>query len=123
MVLAYGFLLWLTTFLVSVVIKPLKDTSVPLFDSLMPVALSALTLWFLYLYFKGLPSGYGKAGMIAGVLWLAMNILLDQLLFTWGPMQMTFTDYMYDIGLTYLLIPVITTGTGYLMDVARKPQK
>jgi hypothetical protein len=119
MILVYGFLLWLTTFLVSVVINPLKDTSVPLFDSLMPVALSALTLWFLYLYFKGVPSGYAKAGQIAGVVWLIMNILLDQLLFSWGPMQMTFTDYIYDIGLTYLLIPVITTGAGYLMDKAR----
>jgi hypothetical protein len=65
MVLVYGFLLWPTTFLVSVVINPLKDTSVPLFDSLMPVALSAPTLWFLYLYFKGVPTGYAKAGLIA----------------------------------------------------------
>lgn len=101
------------------VINPLKDTSVPLFDSLMPVALSALTLWFLYLYFKGVPSGYAKAGLIAGVVWLIINIVLDQFLFSRGPMQMTFTDYMYGIGLTYLLIPVITTGAGYLMDTAR----
>jgi hypothetical protein len=121
MIFIYGFLLWLTTFLVSVVIYPLKDTSVPLFDSLMPVALAALTLWFLYLYFKGVPSGYTKAGLVAGIVWLIMNILPDQFLFSWGPMQMTFTDYLYDIGLTYLLIPVITTGSGYLMDRARAP--
>jgi hypothetical protein len=119
MMLVYGFLLWLTTFLVSVVIRPLKDTSVPLFDSLMPVALAALTLWFLYLYFKGVTSGYAQAGLIAGVVWLVMNVLLDQLLFSWGPMQMTLIDYMYDIGLTYLLIPVITTGAGYLMDAVK----
>jgi hypothetical protein len=48
-----------------------------------------------------------------------MNVLLAQLLFSWGPMQMTFTDYMYDIGLMYLMIPMITTGTGYLMDKTR----
>jgi hypothetical protein len=119
MIVVYGFLLWLTTFFVSMVIYPLKDISVPLFDSLIPVALAALTLGFLYLYFKGVPSGYAKAGLIAGVVWLIMNILLDQLLFSWGPMQMTFTDYMYDIGLTYLLVPVITTGAGYLIDRAR----
>ena len=97
----------------------LKDTSVPLFDSLIPVALSALTLWFLYLYFKGVPSGYTKAGLMAGVVWLIMNIMLDHSCSSRGPMQMTFTDYMYDIGLTYLLIPVITTGTGYMMDKTR----
>jgi hypothetical protein len=123
MILAYGFLLWLTTFLVSMVIYPLKDISVPLFDSLIPVALSALTLLFLYLYFKGVPSGYAKAGLVAGIVWIILNIMLDQLLFSWGPMQMTLTDYLYDIGLTYLLIPVITTGAGYLMDKARAPVK
>jgi hypothetical protein len=122
-VFIYGFLLWLITFFVSVVIYPLKDISVPLFDSLMPVALSALTLWFLYLYFKGVPSGYAKAGLVAGIVWIILNILLDQLLFSRGPMQMTFADYMYDIGLTYLLIPVITTGAGYLMDRARAPEQ
>ena len=131
--LVYGFLLWLTTFLVSWVLKdalgvPGKPDVVSngylLFESLIPVALAALTLWYLYLHFKGVPSGFAKAGLIAGVVWLVMNILLDQLLFAWGPMQMSFGRYMCDIGFTYLLIPVITTGAGYLMDRAasRFPQ-
>jgi len=123
MMLVYGFLLWLTTFLISVVINPLKDTSVPLFDSLMPVALALLTLWFLYLYFKGVPRDFAKAGLVAGIVWLVMNVLLDQLLFARGPMQMSFADYVYDIGLTYLMIPVITTGAGYLMDRSRATVK
>jgi len=29
-------------------------------------------------------------------------------------MQMSFADYIMDIGLTYVMIPVITTGMGYL---------
>lgn len=118
-IVLFGFLLWLVTFIVSVALYPVKDVSVPLFDSLMPVALSALTLLFLYLHFKGTASGFAKAGFVAGVVWLIMNILLDQLLFSWGPMQMSFVNYLYDIGLTYLMIPVITTGAGFLTDFAR----
>jgi hypothetical protein len=116
--LVYGFLLWLVTFVFSVAIHPLKDTSntAPLFESLMAVALSLFTLWFLYLYFKGVSGDFAKAGLVAGIVWLVISILLDQLLFTWGPMQMSFVDYMYDIGLTYLMVPVITTCVGYLMD-------
>jgi hypothetical protein len=38
-----------------------------MFDSLMPVALLALTLRFLYLYFKGVPSGYAKAGYLMDI--------------------------------------------------------
>ena len=120
MMLVYGFLLWLTTFLVSVALGPVKDYSGQLFDSLMPVAIALLTVWFLYLYFKGVPPGFARAGLVAGVVWLVLNILLDQLLFAWGPMRMSFADYMYDIGFTYFMIPPITAGAGYLMDWARK---
>jgi hypothetical protein len=133
MMLVYGFLLWLTTFLVSWILKDVTGTNVEtldvtninvlLFESLIPGALAALTLWFLYLYFKGVPGDFAKAGLVAGIVWLAMNVLLDQLLFSWGPMQMSFDRYMYDIGLTYLMIPVITAGAGFLMDRARATAK
>jgi len=32
-----------------------------------------------------------------------------------SPMKMSFADYMMDIGLTYLIIPVICIGFGYLL--------
>lgn len=116
LMIVYGFLLWLITFLVSWAIYPLKGESQLLFDSLMPVAIAALTMFFLYLYFKGVPSGFFTGGLIAGIAWLVMNLLLDQLLFSWGPMQMSFIDYMYDIGFTYLMIPFITGGAGLMLD-------
>ncbi|HUL62972.1 MAG TPA: hypothetical protein VLT35_07895 [Methanocella sp.] len=128
LMLVYGFLLWLTTFIVSWILKsatgsPGQPTEVTYgylaFESLIPVALAALTLWFSYLYFKGMPGDFAKAGLLAGVVWMVVNVLLDQLLFAWGPMQMPFERYVYDIGLTYLMIPVITAGAGYLMDRAR----
>jgi hypothetical protein len=33
-----------------------------------------------------------------------------------SPMQMSFTNYMMDIGLTYLIIPIVTIGMGYMAD-------
>jgi len=33
-----------------------------------------------------------------------------------GPMRMTFVDYMRDIGLTYLIIPTVAVGMGYIAE-------
>jgi len=37
-------------------------------------------------------------------------------MFMEGPMKMSIADYMMDIGFTYLMIPVITVGIGYIQD-------
>jgi hypothetical protein len=33
-----------------------------------------------------------------------------------SPMQMSMGDYMMDIGLTYLIIPIITIGFGLILE-------
>jgi len=50
---------------------------------------------------------------------MAMNLVLDLPLFAAGPMKMTPEQYMADIGATYVMIPVITTGAVYLMRRSR----
>ena len=46
-----------------------------------------------------------------------LSIALDLPLFTEGPMKMSFEKYMKDIWLTYLIIPTVTLGFGYLLEV------
>ena len=52
--------------------------------------------------------------------WLAINIILDLLMFTEGPMRMPLADYIVDIGLTYLIIPTVIVGFGYLLGRTAK---
>lgn len=117
LILVYGSLLWLLTFLISWALDPVKGSSIRLFDSLMPVALAFLTAWFLWLYFKNVSTGYLREGVVAGLAWLVIGIVLDQPLFMWGPMKMSFVDYMYDIGVAYCVIPVVTVSTGYIVEM------
>ena len=49
-----------------------------------------------------------------GILWLLISVVVDLLMFSWGPMKMTLINYFKDIGFTYLAIPIITAGFGYL---------
>jgi len=46
-----------------------------------------------------------------------MSVIIDLFLFMEGPMKMTFTNYMLDIGLTYLVYPILGALSGYIKEV------
>jgi EamA domain-containing membrane protein RarD len=118
--LLYGFLLWLIPFVVAILIFPIRTSSRALFESIMPVVLTTCVVLFLNIYVRRLETGFLKEGVILGLIWLVVSLGLDLLMFMWGPMKMTFTDYMMDVGLTYLIFPIVTIGSGYLMEKRRQ---
>jgi hypothetical protein len=112
----FGFLIWLIPFLVSFVIFPLRNANRPLFESIMPVFLALTAMIISVLYFKKVEKESLKEGLIAGVLWFVLSLVIDLMLFLpASPMQMSFSDYMMDIGLTYLIILIIPIGIGALI--------
>jgi hypothetical protein len=113
----FGFLIWLIPFLVSFVIFPLRNANRPLFESVMPVILVLTVMIISVLFFKKIERESLKEGLIAGVLWFALSLAIDLMLFMpASPMQMSFSDYMMDIGLTYLIILMIPIGIGALVN-------
>ena len=113
----FGFLIWLIPFLVSFVIFPLRNTNRPLFESIMSVVLVLTVMIISVLYFKKIEKESLKEGLIAGVLWFVLSLVIDLMLFLpASPMQMSFSDYMMDIGLTYLIILMIPIGIGALVS-------
>ena len=118
-VLLYGFLVWLIPFIVSFLIFPLKSSNRALWESIMPVVITISAVPFLILYFSKLQAHFLKEAVLLGIIWLAISLILDLLLFMEGPMKMSFADYMMDIGLTYLMIPTISIGFGCLLEKRR----
>jgi len=111
----FGFLIWLIPFLVSFVIFPLKSSNRPLFESIMPVVLVLAVMISSVLYFKKIEKDSLKEGILAGVLWFVLSLVIDLLLFLPpSPMHMNFVDYMMDIGLTYLIILILPIGFSVL---------
>ncbi len=109
----FGFLIWLIAFVVAFAIFQIRETSRPLFESIMPVVLAASTVVFAIRYFKSVSTRFAREGLLLGLVWMATNIIIDlPLMLSPSPMQMSLSEYVADIGLTYLLIPVITTGIG-----------
>jgi len=84
----------------------------------MVVVITAVIVLFSVIYFKNVDTEFLMEGIIIGILWLAINLIIDLLLFMpESLMQMIFADYMMDIGLTYLMMPIIAVGFGYLIEL------
>jgi hypothetical protein len=111
-----GFFVWLIPFVVSVLIFPLRAMQRPLFESIMPVVIAIWTVFFAVIYLSGIKSDFLKEGILIGGAWFLMGIILDLLIFIDGPIKMPLWDYALDVPVTYLMIPTITTGFGYLME-------
>ena len=112
--LFYGFLIWLIPFITAFLIFPIRESNRALFESIMPIVITVSVVFFAYLYFKKLDNNFVKEGAMLGIIWLAISFVIDLAMFMQGPMKMPFADYIMDIGLTYLIIPTITIGFGYL---------
>ena len=83
----------------------------------MPLVITLTTVFLAYLYLKNLKGNYVKEGTIIGGVWFIISIILDLILFlSPSTMQMSITEYLMDIGITYLMIPFITLGMGFLAD-------
>jgi hypothetical protein len=114
--LLYGFLIWLIPFIIAFLIFPIRESNRALFESIMPIAITICVVFFAAVYFKKLEDNFLKEGVLIGIVWLVMSFGIDLIMFMQGPMKMSFINYAMDIGLTYLIIPTITVGFGYLLN-------
>ncbi len=122
LVFLYGFLIWLIPFIVAFLIYPIHQNDRILFESIMPVIVTLSVMLFSILYFKKVESAFTKEGILLGVIWFVISIAIDLLMFSSGPMKMGIVDYFKDIGLTYLIIPIITSGIGIIEQRRTKSQ-
>jgi uncharacterized membrane protein (UPF0136 family) len=65
---------------------------------------------FALLYFKKASSVSVWEGLTLGLIWFFISFLIDLVMFSSGPMKMPFGEYIADVGIVYLMIPIITVG-------------
>jgi hypothetical protein len=117
-IVGYGAASWAIALAVAMCISPLRESDRPLFETIMPVTVAACAV-LLGLRVRGRRPLRGLAqGLTVGLAWMAVNIALDLPLFSWGPLAMPPTAYFKDIGLTYVIYPLVLAG---LAIPARSP--
>lgn len=110
--LLFGLVVWAVPFVVAWIIYPIHEAQRPLFESIMPVVISAAVVVFGLIYFRAVDHGCLREGVLLGAIWFGVSFVIDLFMFSGGPMRMGFLEYVSDIGLTYLMIPLITIGLG-----------
>ena len=118
----FGFLSWLVIFGASVCLFPLKNDSEHLFEILMGFVLTSCTVAFTILYFRRVHAGFLREGSLLGLVFVACNLLFDLPMFSAGPMKMPLLQYLKEIGLAYLSMPIISIGFGYVLQAHTRRQ-
>ena len=108
--LLLGLLVWLLPFVIALIASQLKDSWRSLFESIMPVTLAAVVVGFSLLYFRQVGAPTVREGVILGILWSIVSVLIDLPLMLSPPIKMPLIEYLADMGLTYLMMPIITAG-------------
>jgi len=112
----FGFLIWLMPFVIGFLFyspqgQLLVDALV--FKSIMVVVGSITGASLLVLYFKKITTKYLFEGVVVGLVWLSLNLLLDIVVLV--PMSgMTIGNYFGQIGLSYLTIPTMSISMGFV---------
>jgi uncharacterized membrane protein YpjA len=114
----YGFLAWLIPFVTAFFFYSKEGglvIDIFLFKSIMIVVGAISGAFLLISYFKKIHTNYLYEGVIVGLTWLGINILLDLLVLV--PMsEMTLPDYFAQIGLRYLVMPVMSIMVGTVLS-------
>ena len=117
--LALGFLSWLLPFAFSFLVFPIKQVNSSLFETIMSVTV-VLTAAFLgrQCFRNDVPRA--AEALLVGFLWLAINLICDYPMFSFGPMRMTSSRYFSEIGAGYLLYPAVLAGAAWA--AGRRPR-
>jgi len=113
-IVLFGFLVWLVPFVASLFFYTAEGKlviDVFLFKSIMIVVGSIVGAFLLISYFKNINKDYLKEGILVGVIWFGINILLDLLVLVLM-FEMPVVDYFTRIGLGYIVIPVMSIMVG-----------
>jgi len=117
-----GFLSWLIPFIISFLFyKPGGELLVPYatFKSIITVVGALSGCYLLYRYFKYVDNNFIRNGVIVGLTWFVINLILDAIILI-PIMKTTLTNYFMTIGISYFSIPVISTTMGFLLDRKKK---
>ena len=117
-ILLFGILSWLIPFLVSIPLYPEGQSilDVQVAKSILIVIGGLVGVILALRYFRDVKGDFAREGLVLGIAWFVINSVLDILVLV-SLFGMDLLTWAGQIGIRYLLIPVITTGMGMAMEL------
>jgi uncharacterized membrane protein YpjA len=113
-----GILIWVVPFLASFAFYDRMgklSVSEDGFKSIMVVISTSVGMYALGSHFRSIKNNYFREGIVVGIVWLVINLLLDMIILV-PVAKMQMKDYLMSIGLRYLQIPVISIALGAILQ-------
>jgi hypothetical protein len=111
----FGLLLWIIGFVLGFAVWPIHESNFMLFKTIMLVSSILYGMILLIIYFNKVQSDYLNEGIIVGINWFIVNLLLDLLVLVLI-FKTPVGQYFIEVGIRYLNIPLITIGVGFLLS-------
>ena len=113
----YGVLIWLVTYIISVIAEPvMSDTTFT--NLVVPASIVIVTGFFGILYIRNIDENEVFEGLLAGIIFIIIDIILDFIFFGGLNVRNNFlSDYPTHIILMSVIILIITTFLGYLAQM------
>ena len=116
--LLVAFLAWVIPFIISFsMYSPDGDLIVDifLFKSIMLIVGTSTWMMLLVSYFSAIDRCFIMQGILTGLVWMIVSIALDILILI--PMaNISFIDYFIQIGMRYLIIPIISASIAVILS-------
>jgi len=113
-IIVYGFIIWLIPTIITYVTS--FTSGMYLFDVISALSIALTVIVFSYLYFKDADFHLIRTGIILGMVWLIISIVLDIVLVLLGITKLTLTQYLFYVAPIYIIIPAVTLGFGLYKD-------
>lgn len=115
-----GILIWLVPFAIGSALISVIDVESALFDTLMAIILTAATCYLSYRYNRRKGAVAMGSALQTGIIWMIIAWLLDAPFFLIMDFaKMPLGEYIADIGLAYLMIPIINLTVATAMQGRR----
>ncbi len=117
-IVIYGVLVWLIPTAITALLTIFPNAAY-LFDIISALTITISVALFSYLYFKNVSLNFIREGIVIGLTWLVISVVLDSVLIAFGITHVSFADYAVNVPPLYVIILAVTIGYGLYLDQNR----
>lgn len=110
----FGVVMWIIVAATLTVSLPLMASNRGLYDSIAGVVISLCIVVFSALYLKHAEGNVLRESVYLSLTFMVVIAALDLSLLLSGVLKMSFSQFVSDIAISYLMTPIITIGMGYM---------
>ena len=118
----YGALIWLLIHVIQGIFKPIFNYNLPYFNMLFTVISIVVTGFFGILYIRNIDKNEVDEGILAGIVFGVVYLILDFVCLILFPERFLIPDYPLNVASMIVINLLLTTFLGYLaqMDINLK---